>query len=81
MRTRINRIPRNSRRPAHIFFAVALLAGCKDPVDPLEVKVTVEVRNEAGATIKGASVTTPDGVQKTDGKGRVEIKLRTAGSR
>ncbi|MDQ3333974.1 MAG: CapA family protein [Myxococcota bacterium] len=47
-------------------------------MDPLEVKVTVEVRNEAGGTIKGATVTTPDGVLKTDAKGRVEIKLRTA---
>jgi poly-gamma-glutamate capsule biosynthesis protein CapA/YwtB (metallophosphatase superfamily) len=75
MRTRVYRTRSNS---GHILLAAALLTGCKDPVDPLEVKVTVEVRNEAGATVAGASVTTPDGVQKTDSKGRVDIKLRTA---
>lgn len=61
-----------------LLLAIAALTACKDPVDPLEVKVTIEVRNEAGATIKGASVTTPDGVIKTDARGRAEIKLRTA---
>lgn len=77
MRTRETRTSRNSCRPAYLLAALAL-TGCKDPVDPLEVKVTVEVRNEAGATIAGATVTTSEGVKKTNDKGQVTLELRTA---
>ena len=62
-----------------LLLAATLLTACKDPVDPLEVKVTIEVRDEAGAAIAGANITTQDStVLVTDSRGRAELKLRTA---
>lgn len=61
-----------------VSLSCGLIVACKAPVDPLEVRVTLEVKDEAGAPLAGALVKQGDGTFETDDKGRVEIKLRTA---
>ncbi len=68
----------------HVRFAIPatlslLSAACKDPVDPLEVTVTVEVRSETGSPVSGARVDLGRGeTLTTDKHGKVKVRLKTA---